>query len=175
MTAMREDFERYFDKQVHGHHQYGGAGDAYFYQSRLPYQRGRGVGQWLKTAWSFVKPILIRGAKEVGNQVLDTGGKILSDFSNPSARRNPMETIKARAKEGLSDYKGRIPKIIQGGQGRRRRRKAAPARRKAAPARRVKRARTTTRGQLGRGLRRAQVKVPRRRTGPGTAYTDIFG
>ncbi len=140
------------------------------------------MGQWAKTFWSFVRPILARGAREAAAQLLDSGGRIISDFARPEARDRAMDTVQARAKEGWAAFKEKVPKIIQNGEGRRRSRQRTAAgratrkksikkksiKKKKKPARRI-------RNQCGRGLRTVnKPSSSRRRASAAAKPSDIF-
>lgn len=151
MDPMRAaDYHAYFQKQLKGG---GGFGGEPFYNSKVYLQRGRGFGSFVSNVWSnWLKPLLWRGAKAVGNQALETGGNILKDLAVPENRLRAKEVALNRVEEGLGNLGTKAYKSITGSG---RRRKSKPVKRKGR--------------QTGRGLRRDKPVSARARPSRGVS------
>lgn len=94
-------YEHYYSHQ-------GGSGIGVIYKGAA-FQRGHGIGSFLGGLFRSVLPLLSRGAKVIGKEVLGAGVGLLSDLV--SAR--PMEdSIKSRLKEASSNLKRKVDEKI---------------------------------------------------------------
>lgn len=98
----------YYDYYVHQM----GSGD--YYRSHIAVQRGKGwLGNLLRSAWSYLKPVATSAAKHVGREMLSTGANIVRDsLDNPDQRLSDI--LKTRGKEGLVKLRERTPDILAG-------------------------------------------------------------
>ena len=147
-------------------------------------QKGYGLGGMFDTIARTVMPLVKRGAKALGNILLNTGVNFASDVV---AGKNVKQAAKARALEGVNTAKTkavqRLQRYAQTGQGRKRSRSSARKRKASASASR----RSTSRRSTGKRKasktkrrakkRKASVSMTRRKQTkrPRTSPRDIFG
>lgn len=86
-------------------------------------QYGRGFGSIFNGLARFFKPLLVRGLKTVGREVLDAGGDILSNIDKESVGN----LVKSRTETALNNLKWKaktkLEPLMQEGEGRKRRKK----------------------------------------------------
>lgn len=99
------------------HHYYshqGGTGIGVIYKG-VPHQRGHGIGSFLGGLFRSVLPLLSNGAKVVGNEMLNAGKGLLSDFIHAQPMRESFEN---RFKEVTSNLKrkadDKITRVMSG-------------------------------------------------------------
>lgn len=94
-------YEHYYSHQA-------GSGIGVIYKG-AEFQRGHGIGSFLGGLFRSVLPLLSRGARVIGKEVLGAGVGILSDLVNA----RPMEdSIKSRFKEASSSLKRKVDEKI---------------------------------------------------------------
>lgn len=71
-TGDQAFYENYYSNQS------GGA----FYSGRsyIPRQQGQGIGNFLRSAGRYITPLLVKGGKTIGRQLLNTGVGIVEDL-----------------------------------------------------------------------------------------------
>lgn len=97
--------------------QAGRGGEGEFYRSQIRIQRGRGLGSFVSRLWTdWVQPLIWRGAKAAGNQVLRTGGQILQDLAVPDnqTKQRAKDIALSRAEEGLTQLGSTALKTMVG-------------------------------------------------------------
>ena len=152
-------------------------------------QKGYGLGGMFGTIARTVMPLVKRGAKALGNILLNTGVNFASDVV---AGKNVKQAAKARALEGVNIAKTkavqRLQRYAQTGQGRKRSRSSTKKRKASASAsrrstsrrstsRRSTRKRKASRTKRRAKKRKASVSMTRRKQTkrPRTSPRDIFG
>ena len=147
-------------------------------------QKGYGLGGMFGTIARTVMPLVKRGARALGNILLNTGVNFASDVV---AGKNIKQAAKARALEGVNTAKTkavqRLQRYAQTGQGRKRSRSSARKRKASASAsrrstsRRSSRKRKASKTKRRAKKRKASVSMTRRKQTkrPRTSPRDIFG
>ena len=142
-------------------------------------QKGYGLGALFRTVARTTMPLVKRGAKALGNILLNTGVNFASDVVTG---KNVKQAAKARALEGVNTAKTkavqRLQRYAQTGQGRKRSRSSARKRRASASAsRRSSRKRKASRTKRRAKKRKASPSVTRRKPTKRarTSPRDIFG
>ena len=157
-------------------------------------QKGYGLGGMFGTIARTVMPLVKRGAKALGNILLNTGVNFASDVV---AGKNVKQAAKARALEGVNTAKTKavhgLQRYAQTGQGRKRSRSSTRKRKASASAsrrsasrrsasrrsasRRSTRKRKASRTKRRAKKRKASVSMTKRKQTkrPRTSPRDIFG
>ena len=139
----------YLEQQGHGMSMFRGS----------PWQMGHGqkcygLGALFRTVARTAMSLLKRGAKALGNIILNTGVNFASDIL---ASKNVKQAAKARALEGMNTAKTkavqRLQRCAQTGQGRKRSRSSAKKRRASTSA-----SRRSTRRHLSRKKKASRTK-----------------
>lgn len=79
---------------------YGDVGPVYHAGFRV--QRGSGIGSFLGGLFRIVKPLIMRGAKTVGKEVLKTGASILSDIATKNKDDKIENIVNKRVTETVN-------------------------------------------------------------------------
>ena len=147
-------------------------------------QKAYGLGGMFGTIARTVTPLVKRGAKVLGNILLNTGVNFARDVV---AGKNVKQAAKARALEGVNTAKTkavqRLQRYVQTGQGRKRsrsstrKRKASASASRRSASRRSTRKRKASRTKRRAKKRKASVSMTRRKQTkrPRTSPRDIFG
>lgn len=64
------------------------------------YQRGHGLGNIFRGLSRMAKPLLVKGAKTLGKQLLNTGSRVIADVATG---KNFKQSLKRRALEGVEE------------------------------------------------------------------------
>ena len=93
-----------------------------------PYQRGHGIGTFLKGLFRASLPLLKRGARAVGKELLHSGVNFMEDLDHDMP---PGEGFSARMKEARSNLKRKAIDTLLKGKGykRKKRRKTVQSKR----------------------------------------------
>ena len=112
------------------------------------HQAGRGViGDWFRGMFSFVRPLISKGAKAASKELLSSGSKMLGELATSTPDQKASDIVKRNLREGGNRALRQSLKAMSGS-GRMKKKKKTP--------KRVKK-------QTGRGLRKRkkQVKKPK--------------
>jgi hypothetical protein len=71
------------------------------YRASYVKQRGRGLGNFFRGIWKFVKPWAKQGIKAVGREVRDTGIKTLTDIGEGRSLKEALQTRSLEAVDNL--------------------------------------------------------------------------
>lgn len=95
MSGDVDRYRRYFL-------QVGGGDIGPVYRSSYYKQRGRGLGNFFRGLWKFVKPLVTGGIKAVGREARDTGIRVLSDIGTGKPIK---EVFQERSMEAIDNLK----------------------------------------------------------------------
>lgn len=81
------------------------SGRMYMPTPPIPRQRGEGIGNFLRTAGSMLKPLVIAGAKTAGRELLSSGKALVGDVLTGQSFKNAAKArLKDAGKNILRDF-----------------------------------------------------------------------